>query len=122
MNLLKETLEALKHYNKKESEIIWIGSDNGEYVITWNKFKDIAKNINYNSGYGGQEIAVDLVIVGNNWWLSRGEYDGSEWWEFNTIPIKAREPNIIIKEFNKVKGDSSWESLELINKEENRNE
>jgi hypothetical protein len=39
----------------------------------------------YHSGYGGQEL------FGNIWfkdgtWASRGEYDGSEWWEHHQCP------------------------------------
>ena len=30
------------------------------------------------------------VAVGDNWWLERAEYDGSEWWEFKTIPKEPR--------------------------------
>lgn len=39
-----------------------------------------------NSGYGSPEIATDLVIRfsdGRSMW--RAEYDGSEWWDFDTI-------------------------------------
>ena len=56
--------------------------------FTFEKFKESAKNIYYDSGYGSNEIPMNLVIVGDNWWLERAEYDGSEWWEFKTLPIK----------------------------------
>jgi hypothetical protein len=46
-------------------------------------------NINYDDGYGSNEILGSLVVVGSYWWLSRGEYDGSEWWNFNKKPEKA---------------------------------
>lgn len=26
------------------------------------------------------------VVVGKDFWLERGEYDGSEWWSFKTTP------------------------------------
>ena len=40
----------------------------------------------YDSGYGGQEV------FGNIWykdgtWSERGEYDGSEWWAYKTVPV-----------------------------------
>ncbi|MDU0406154.1 hypothetical protein ML8HA_01956 [Lactococcus lactis] len=38
------------------------------------------KKTNYDSGYGGQEIAYNLMIKGNGFIMTRGEYDGSEWW------------------------------------------
>ena len=39
----------------------------------------------YNSGYGGQEL-FGTVWLDDGTWLSRGEYDGSEWWEHNVLP------------------------------------
>lgn len=26
------------------------------------------------------------MVVGDDWWLERHEYDGSEWWEFKRLP------------------------------------
>lgn len=43
--------------------------------------------INYDDGYGGQEIDSSLVIVGDDWWLERAEYDGAGWFEFKKQPI-----------------------------------
>jgi len=48
----------------------------------------LAEDVNYNSGFGGQEIAKDLVVVGTGWWMERHEYDGSEWWEFKAPPVR----------------------------------
>ena len=39
----------------------------------------------YDSGYGGQELFGTLWLKDGTW-LSRGEYDGSEWWEHNSLP------------------------------------
>lgn len=83
-NLLTETLEALEDCGKCEADVLFCSL--GGY-FSFEKFKELAKNINYDSGYGSAEVN-DIVIVGDNWWLERGEYDGSEWWEFKTIPIK----------------------------------
>lgn len=44
------------------------------------------KRINYYSGYGCQYIYGTVWLDDNKTWLSRGEYDGSEWWDFNEIP------------------------------------
>ena len=84
-NLLKETLEVLKDSDKSLDDVLWIGSSDG--YITKELFLKLA-DVNYDSGYGGQEIAQDLLVVGEDWWLERGEYDGSEWWEFKTVPTK----------------------------------
>jgi hypothetical protein len=40
----------------------------------------------YDSGYGGQELFGTVWFMEENIWLSRGEYDGSEWWEYNKCP------------------------------------
>jgi hypothetical protein len=39
----------------------------------------------YDSGYGGQEL-YGTIWLDDGTWLSRGEYDGSEWWEHNVLP------------------------------------
>lgn len=85
-NLKTETLDELTKNGKKPSDVKWCGS-RGHFQFSFDDFLKIA-DIEYDSGYGGNEIARDLVIVGENWWLERGEYDGSEWWEFKTLPLK----------------------------------
>ena len=40
------------------------------------------------NGFGGAEVNENLFVVGADWWLERHEYDGSEWWEFKTLPTK----------------------------------
>jgi len=84
-NLLQETLDTIKWGNKTPADVRWVGSFDGKYAITWAEFEQLA-NIVYDSGYGGQEIARDLIVVGDDWWLTRSEYDGSECWTFNTKP------------------------------------
>ena len=39
----------------------------------------------YDSGYGGQELFGTIWYTNGNW-SSRGEYDGSEWWEYHICP------------------------------------
>ena len=90
-NLLQETLELMESNGKKETDVIWVG--NYTHKTTWENFKKIA-DVYYEEGYGSAKVAQDLLIVGDNWWLERGEYDGSEWWEFKQPP---KEPNEIIE-------------------------
>ena len=40
---------------------------------------------NYDTGYGSQEL-YGTIWHTDTTWSSRGEYDGSEWWEYNEIP------------------------------------
>ena len=42
-------------------------------------------NQEYDDGYGSQELFGDIVLSDGSW-LSRREYDGSEWWEHFSIP------------------------------------
>jgi len=42
----------------------------------------------YDSGLGSVEIRPDLQVVGDDFWLTRENYDGSEWWRFNKFPVK----------------------------------
>lgn len=44
----------------------------------------------YDAGYGGQEL-FGIVWLKDGTWLSRGEYDGSEWWEHNVLPEIPKE-------------------------------
>ena len=39
----------------------------------------------YDSGYGGQEL-FGTIWYTDGTWSTRGEYDGSEWWEHNQVP------------------------------------
>lgn len=43
-------------------------------------------NIDYDNGYGGQNL-FGVIWLTNGTWLSRGEYDGSEWWNYNIMPM-----------------------------------
>jgi hypothetical protein len=54
---------------------------------------------------------LDLIIVGDNWWLERKEYDGSEWFEFKK---KKKEPDTVVKitkipeDFCSERGMNKW--------------
>lgn len=63
------------------------------HKTTWEDFKKNA-DIDYDSGYGSSKVAQDLLVVGENWWLERGEYDGSEWWDYKEMP---KEPTKTIE-------------------------
>lgn len=65
--------------------------------INWDDNTTITKNIttlddlnfDYDDGYGSQELFGVVYCKNSNnrpVWLTRGEYDGSEWWDINTIP------------------------------------
>ena len=88
MNLLEETIKTLEENNKKPKDVLWCGSEEFGY-FKWKEFKELS-DFEYDNGFGHQEVAGDLIIVGNDWWLERQEYDGSEWWEYKTFPEKPK--------------------------------
>lgn len=88
MNLLEETISMIAAVPKNIKDIEYIGNEEGTLELTWSRFKEVA-NFEYDAGYGGNEIASDLVIVfKDGTWLSRAEYDGSEWWHYNIAPTR----------------------------------
>lgn len=88
MNLRMETAEILLANSKTAGDVRWVQfGRNPSFCCTFEEFV-AAANFDYDNGYGGAEIDGALKVVGDGWWLERGEYDGSEWWEFKTMPKK----------------------------------
>lgn len=81
--LLDETVEVLQECGKSPADVRWVGNKAAQG--SWDDFAALA-NFEYDAGFGRQEINDDLVIVGDDWWLERYEYDGSEEWAFKTPP------------------------------------
>lgn len=44
----------------------------------------------YNNGYGGQKL-FGVIWLEDNTWFERGEYDGSEWWNYKSLPKIPKE-------------------------------
>lgn len=93
-NARKELIRVLKNTAKIKCASIAYGRWEDEAikkVLKLNHTKDEYKeflnslDFEYNSGYGGQEL-YGTVWLEDGTWLSRGEYDGSEWWEHNVLP------------------------------------
>lgn len=53
-------------------------------------------DVMYDSGYGGQRLFGNIWFK-NNTWAERGEYDGSEWWEYHEYPTIPENLNRIDK-------------------------
>lgn len=109
INLLEETKRVLEDYGHTLSDIVWVGCY--DYRIEIDQFIELA-NVVYDNGYGSEEVATDLLVVGNDWWLERHEYDGSEWWEYKSMPQMPPE----VKSVNCVVGWSA--TLTQMNEEE----
>lgn len=88
MNLREETLRILEKHNKTIKDIKFICSCDENIPIEMFFIKADRK---YDDGYGGIEVDPYLKIVGDDWWLERDEYDGSEWWNFKTMPPRPNE-------------------------------
>ena len=95
VTLLSETENAIFESGHSVEGIAFIGSEDGHYC-SWDEFKEMA-NVDYDGGYGAAEVATDLVILfSDGIYMKRGEYDGSEWWEFNP-PMEKPEKTHKIK-------------------------
>lgn len=82
INFLQETKDILKKHNKTFDDVIFVTDCFQGLRISPKEFIRRAENIIYNNGYGLEEI----IVVGKDFWLERHEYDGSEWWEYKSIP------------------------------------
>ena len=114
-NLLKETNEKLNAINKSAEDIIFIGSPQTGHHCTWEQFESLA-DFEYDSGYGSQSVATDLVIVfSDHSIMDRHEYDGSECWEY----IENFKMPSNLKPIKSLGGDHiMWCSLSEINEKE----
>lgn len=91
MNLYEETIRILNN-NLKGIEDVRAVIIRSRVSIDVKEFFETAKTIDYDSGYGTNEIHEGLMVVGDDWWLARCEYDGSEWWEYRTLPSTNLPP------------------------------
>lgn len=62
---------------------------------TLEEFEQFKKDLNfeYDSGYGLQELSGTLWLKDGTW-LTRGEYDGSEWWEYHYLPEMPKRETV----------------------------
>ena len=104
VNLLDEIISELEDHGKTLDDVIWVGEEPrlnyykkeviDGYTISKSQFLELA-NRNYDDGYGGQEVNRHLLVVGEDFWLERNEYDGSEWWEYKRHPIQPKNARTI---------------------------
>ncbi|WP_283584658.1 hypothetical protein [Limosilactobacillus urinaemulieris] len=116
-NVVEEIKGCVDHINKKESDIDWIGSKDGNYAMKWKKFKGKFRNIFYDNGFGAQKIAQDLVVAFNdNSWLEREEYDGAESWTYKEAPVFNGYHDYTIIDVESA-GFIGWENLSELNED-----
>lgn len=49
------------------------------------KILELLKAVDYDDGYGGQELFGTIWLKDGSWY-ERAEYDGSEWWVHRVCP------------------------------------
>lgn len=96
-NLFEETEEMLIENGKAWDDVVFISNMKEGYFENYHEveidvdtFIKVAKTIEYDDGFGGNEISLNLKIVGKNWWLERHEYDGSENWVYKEKPQRPK--------------------------------
>lgn len=95
INMVNELNEAIENSGHTNDDIDWCAVgllDNGEYggeerpkVQTYTHVVLEYDSVVYDDGYGSQRL-FGVVVFKDGTWLERGEYDGSEWWEFKSTP------------------------------------
>ncbi|HIE2800109.1 TPA: hypothetical protein ACXLHF_004053 [Klebsiella pneumoniae] len=99
MNLLTETLDAMKEVGKTPDDVMyvkmtkhtgfWTDLDDSypnEILVDFDVFKELA-NRYYNNGYGSSYVNQSTAILfKDNSVMYRWEYDGAEGWEYITLP------------------------------------
>lgn len=118
VNLLAETKKNMEVFGLDENDIIYIGTNPNSrephYSCSWEKFTEIA-DFEYNTGYGAQEIAKDLVIIfRDGTFMNRGEYDGSEWWDVH-LTFVLPEKTLPLEKLT----GGMWVTLKEIHEESN---
>ena len=114
MNLLSETLRKMEQYDKTFNDVVqvtWVVIVKREWKdgksvyntetrwCSWETFAEAARSIDYDNGYGHQEIGESLEILFNDGsWMQRWEYDGSEGWEY-VVPRKRIEGEPVSDKF-----------------------
>jgi len=62
-----------------------VGFTKGEYEFFIKKL-----DVEYDDGYGSQELNGTIWLKDGTW-MDRGEYDGSEWWNYQVCPEVPKE-------------------------------
>jgi hypothetical protein len=93
MNAKQEFLNTTEHYKiicatVAISRSWYISTEfNLKPGYTEQEYQEFLTNLDfeYDSGYGGQQL-FGTIWCEEGIWFDRGEYDGSEWWQFHQYP------------------------------------
>ena len=99
MNLKEETLEIFEGIGKTIDDVQecfikyethinkygnWVNKPK-KLILCSGIFNIDKLDINYDDGYGTQEI-FGFISFKDGTWMERGEYDGAEWWDYKKCP------------------------------------
>ena len=124
VNLLEETREILEKHDLSLDDVVWVGTRNVE--IPFEIFLKLADR-EYNNNHRIAQVAADLVICGDTWWLERWECNGSEGWNFKTSPQRPDNtivPQRTMDEYSvpealNAQYDSEWNKKSMENRNRN---
>jgi len=78
--LCAEIKHSSEHDDDRRGFALTVGYTEGELVLFLQSLE-----FEYSDGYGGQEL-YGTIWYKDGTWSERGEYDGSEWWEYKSCP------------------------------------
>lgn len=90
-NLYDEIEDVLDEHGHSIDEIAWV-SLNDSIVpvdVDVDEFLETAKDFDYDPGYGTVAVDTELIVMlecGD--WLERSTYDGSEWFDYRSVPTR----------------------------------
>lgn len=91
-------IELLEHIADRKVDLVRIGVYQGWGVAplriegTLDEVLPLL-DFEYDSGYGGQKLFGYIWYVDGSW-SDRGEYDGSEWWQHQTVPNRTADIDV----------------------------
>jgi len=88
-SIVHATMESYFSNDEEDVETPAIRLKKGHTEAEYNEF--LSKlDFDYDSGYGAQYV-FGYVWLTEGVWMTRGEYDGSEWWEWHKYPQISEE-------------------------------
>lgn len=92
VNFLTETRNMLDFLHVPPSEIDWIGTDDGEFAMSWLDFCDDVKEFQYDPSQSQRAILEDLIVkFKDGSWLSREKVGWIEVWIYNSKPELSQD-------------------------------
>ena len=89
--VLDEILDVMDAYDKSEDDIIYVGTTDGVFGISWEEFKEIVEDMECR--YGILNHYTEFIIVAKDWVIVQ-EYDGGYYqydWRLIEIPTSLED-------------------------------